>query len=112
MSLTLLALTATHALAQNAYITNLVNNNVSVINTATNTVTATIPIPVNPGSLSTAVPNGHPNYIGVTSGTPTGKVYVVSPESTIMTVIRTDTDTLDTTIPLQGTGVSVRVTAP
>jgi hypothetical protein len=29
-----------------------------------------------------------------------------------MTVIETDTDTVDTTIPLQGYGVSVRVTNP
>jgi len=54
----------------------------------------------------------HPNYIAVTTGTPTGKVYVTSPESTNMTVIRTDTDSIDTVIPLQGKGVSVRVTVP
>jgi hypothetical protein len=29
-----------------------------------------------------------------------------------MTVIETDTDSVDTTIPLQGYGISVRVTAP
>jgi hypothetical protein len=29
-----------------------------------------------------------------------------------MTVIETDTDTVDTTIPLQGYGVSVRMTNP
>ena len=56
--------------------------------------------------------NGHPNYIAVTNGTPTGKVYVTSPESNFMTVIRTDTDTVDLTIPLQGNGISVRVTSP
>jgi len=43
---------------------------------------------------------------------PTGKVYVVAKDSTVMTVIETDTDSVDTTIPLQGYGVSVRVTAP
>jgi DNA-binding beta-propeller fold protein YncE len=84
---------------------------VSVINLTTNTVTATIPLPL---SLNAASPtlNGHPNYIAVTTGTPTGKVYVTSPESNFMTVIRTDTDAVDTTIPLQGNGVSVRVTQP
>jgi pectin methylesterase-like acyl-CoA thioesterase len=56
--------------------------------------------------------NGHPNYIAVTNGTPTGKVYVTSPESNFITVIRTDTDAIDLTIPLQGNGVSVRVTQP
>ena len=77
------------------------NCSVSVVNLTTNTVTATIPIL-----------GGHPNFIAVTSGTPTGKVYVTSPESNNMTVIRTDTDTVETTIPLQGNGVMVRVTAP
>ncbi len=88
------------------------NCTVSVINLATNTVTATIPIPTQPGDAPTVVTNGHPDYIAVTSGTPTGKVYVTSPESNFMTVIRTDIDTVDTTIPLQGKGVSVRVTQP
>jgi YVTN family beta-propeller protein len=85
---------------------------VSVINLNTNVVSATIPIVVNPTGVGAALLNGHPNYIAVTSGTPTGKVYVTSPESNFMTVISTDTDTVDTTIPLQGSGVSVRVSAP
>jgi DNA-binding beta-propeller fold protein YncE len=89
------------------------NCSVSVVNLTSNTVTSTIPLvttAVVPGVTLTN--NGHPNYIAVTTGTPTGKVYVTSPESNFMTVIRTDTDTVDTTIPLQGSGVSVRVTAP
>jgi DNA-binding beta-propeller fold protein YncE len=88
------------------------NCTVSVINLSTNTVTATIPIPTQPGLAPTVVQNGHPNYIAVTTGSPTGKVYVTSPESNFMTVIRTDTDAIDTTVPLQGNGVSVRVTQP
>ena len=86
------------------------NCTVSVINLTTNTVTATIPSPIRPASARPYL-NGHPNYIAVTTGTPTGKVYVTSPESNFMTVIRTDTDTVDLTVPLQGNGVSVRVTA-
>jgi hypothetical protein len=58
------------------------------------------------------VANGHPNYIAVTTGTPTGKVYVTSPETDTMTVIRTDIDAVETTVPLQGKGMAVRVTAP
>jgi DNA-binding beta-propeller fold protein YncE len=85
---------------------------VSVINLTTNTVTATIPIPTQPGLAPSVVKNGHPNYIAVTTGTPTGKVYVTSPESNFMTVIRTDTDSVDLTVPLQGNGVSVRITQP
>jgi hypothetical protein len=88
------------------------NCTVSVINLTTNTVTATIPIPVNPITGATPNINGHPNYIAVTNGTPTGKVYVTSPESNFMTVIRTDIDAVDLTIPLQGNGISVRVTQP
>ncbi len=88
------------------------NCTVSVINLTTNTVTATIPVPVSPITGASPNINGHPNYIAVTTGTPTGKVYVTSPESNFMTVIRTDTDTVDLTIPLQGNGVSVRVTQP
>ncbi|MDP9167794.1 MAG: YncE family protein [Actinomycetota bacterium] len=72
---------------------------ISVVNLTSNTVTATIPI------------SGHPTYIAATNSTPTGKVYVVCNDSQVMTVIETDTDTVDTTIPLQGYGVSVRVTA-
>jgi hypothetical protein len=76
------------------------------VNLSTNTVTATIPFV------------GRPIYIAATQGTPTGKVYVVSADTvapnknSVMTVIRTETDTVETTVNLQGTGVSVRVTAP
>jgi DNA-binding beta-propeller fold protein YncE len=73
---------------------------VSVVNLTSNTVTATIPI------------NGHPVYIATSVASPTGKVYVVCNDSQVMTVIKTDTDSVSTTIPLQGYGVSVRMTAP
>lgn len=73
---------------------------VSVVNLTSNTVTSTIPI------------NGHPAYIASSDAAPTGKVYVVCKDSQVMTVIRTDTDSLYTYIPLQGYGVSVRTTAP
>jgi YVTN family beta-propeller protein len=88
------------------------NCTVSVINLTTNTVTATIPVPLSLINAGTPVLNGHPNYIAVTNGTPTGKVYVTSPESDFLTVIRTDIDAVDLTVPLQGNGVSVRVTQP
>jgi DNA-binding beta-propeller fold protein YncE len=73
---------------------------VSVVDLTHNKVTATIPI------------NGHPAWIATADSTPTGKVYVVCKDSQVMTVIETDTDTLYTTIPLQGYGVSVRMTSP
>ena len=55
---------------------------------------------------------GHPVYIAATTGVPTGKVYIVSKDSDFMSVIRTDTDQLQAVIPIQGSGVSVRMTAP
>lgn len=83
-----------------AYVANHDDGTVSVVNLTTNTVTATIPVV------------GHPIYLAATTGTPTGKVFVVSDNSTKMTVINTDTDTVaPNTIELQGLGVSVRVTS-
>jgi hypothetical protein len=72
---------------------------VSVVNLLSNTVTATIPIA------------GHPVYIASADSTPTGKVYVVCNDSQVMTVIQTDKDVVDLTIPIQGYGVSVRMTS-
>jgi YVTN family beta-propeller protein len=85
-----------------AYVVNQADSTVSIVNLTTNTVTATIPVPA----------TVHPNFIAVINGTPTGKVYVTSPESTNMTIIRTDTDVVETTIPLQGKGVQVRAQLP
>jgi YVTN family beta-propeller protein len=89
-----------------AYVANYADSTVSVVNLTSNTVTATIPVV------------GRPIYIAATQGTPTGKVYVVSADTvapnknSVMTIINTVTDTVSSTINLQGTGVSVRVTAP
>jgi hypothetical protein len=55
---------------------------------------------------------GHPNTVAATTGTPAGKVYVTSPDNQYLTVIYTDTDTVQTHIPLQGLGVRVIVTSP
>jgi hypothetical protein len=91
---------------------------VSTINLTTNTLIQTLySLPDNlcaGNNATTKSPTlcGHPAYIAATTGTPTGKVYIVSKDSQFMSVIRTDTDTFDTSIPLQGNGVSVRVTAP
>ncbi len=87
---------------------------VSVINLTTNTVTQTLYAKPDSTCNSPTSPSicGHPAYIAATTGSPTGKVYVVSKDSTNLSVIRTDTDSMDTIVPLQGSGVSVRVTAP
>lgn len=85
-----------------AYVINKADSTVSVVNLTTNTVTATIPVPATP----------HPTFLAVINGTPTGKVYVTSPESDQMTIIRTDTDIVETTVPLQGKGIMVRAQLP
>ena len=83
---------------------------VSVINLQTNTVTATIAAVAGDTTQNDAVVHGHPTWIAVTTGTPTGKAYVTALDSTDISIIRTDTNVIQTHLPLQGNGVSVRVT--
>lgn len=84
---------------------------VSVVNLTTNTVIATIPAGQSLNVQDQLV-HGHPAFIAATTGTPTGKVYVTSLDSTDITIIRTDTDTVQTHLPLQGNGIAVRVNQP
>ena len=74
--------------AQTAYITNAGNNTVSVINVATNTVSATIPVGNQPEGISVS-PDGT-------------KVYVAneSSSSNTVSVINTATNTVSATIPV------------
>jgi len=92
---------------------------VTVINLSTNTVVATIPAAADTACAPTAptlthplLVCGHPTWIAVTTGTPTGKAYVVSSDSVNMTVLRSDLDVVTTQIPLSGFGVSVRTNLP
>ncbi len=90
---------------------------VTVVNLVSGTVTATIcgisTVAGTAGVNSTpAAVYGHPNTVAATTGTPAGKVYVTSPDNQYLTVIYTDTDTVQTHIPLQGLGVRVIVTSP
>jgi len=93
-----------------------IEGSVSVVNLASGTVQATIPAvsaasaTVDTTTSPTAV-YGHPNSIAATTGTPTGRVYVTSPDNKYMTVIETDTNAVLTHINLQGTGVRVLVTS-
>jgi DNA-binding beta-propeller fold protein YncE len=104
------------------------NGSVSVVNLTTSTVTKTIPLTQQPcAGNPTTLCNVHPISIAATTGTPTGKVYVVSPDTNILTIIRTNGDgncnvgacnsgaasvTSYEELPLSGNGVQVRVTAP
>jgi len=71
---------------------------VSVINLSSFTVEETIPV------------NGHPRSIVSTYNAPIGKVYTVAQDSPYLTVIRTDTDIVTSSILLQGNGVDVHTT--
>lgn len=83
-----------------AYVANAGDGTVTVIDLQRLVATTTIRV------------GGKLNWIAATSGTPTGKVYVMASDTQVMTVIRTDTDVVTTTIPLQGFGVALRVSAP
>ena len=71
------------------------------------------------GSNATALANGtsnlifgHPNSVSATGGQPTGKVYVTSSDNQYLSVLYTDTNSVQTHIPLQGNGLRVLVTQP
>ncbi len=90
---------------------------VSVVSLVSGAVTATI-CGISTSSATTTAnssPNqiyGHPSTIAATVGTPTGKVYVTSPDNQYMTVIYTNTNTVQTHVNMQGLGVRVQVTSP
>jgi DNA-binding beta-propeller fold protein YncE len=85
---------------------------VSVINLVNQTVVATIPAVAGDTDPADTYIHGHPNFIAVTTGTPTGKAYITSPDSNDLTIIRTDTDAVIAHLSLQGAGVMVRTSAP
>jgi YVTN family beta-propeller protein len=95
-----------------AYVANRGDGTVSVVSLTSNTVTTTISLPQEP--CSAGDPNVlcivHPVSIAATTGTPTGKVYVVSPDTNMLTIIQTIDDTIDTTLPLTGNGIQVYLT--
>jgi YVTN family beta-propeller protein len=72
--------------AQNAYITNFGANTVSVVATATNMVTATIPVGNNPEGVAVAPDGSH--------------VYVVNDGDNSVSVIATATNMVTATIPV------------
>jgi YVTN family beta-propeller protein len=82
--------------AQNAYITNAVSDNVSVIETATNKVTATIPL---------VAPHSTAYGVAVTPA----MVYVGDSSSGSLSVIDAATNTLTTTIPVNSQVFGVAV---
>lgn len=90
---------------------------VTVVNLLTGKISATI-CGIS-GTTATAAANGtsnlifgHPNSVSATGGSPTGKVYVTASDNQYLSVIYTDTNSVQTHIPLQGNGLRVLVTAP
>jgi hypothetical protein len=53
---------------------------------------------------------GHPRTVVSTQNSTKGKVYVASPDSPYLTILRTDLDIVDTTVLVQGNIVDVRTT--
>jgi YVTN family beta-propeller protein len=93
-------LASAQVLAQNAYITNFDSNTVSVIDTVSNTVTATIPVGANPMA----------NPIGVAVSPDGSTVYIVNEFSNNVSVIATASNTVTATIPVGSFPSGVAVT--
>jgi YVTN family beta-propeller protein len=80
-----------------AYAANQADGTVTIANLSSHTVEKTIPV------------NGHPRTVVSTANSLFGKVYVASPDSPLITILRTDLDIPDTTVLVQGNIVDVRV---
>ncbi|HUX45596.1 MAG TPA: hypothetical protein VMV57_12670 [Terracidiphilus sp.] len=79
-----------------AYTANQGDGTVTVVNLSSHTVEKTLAVV------------GHPRTVVSTSNSLYGKVYVASPDSPYLTILRTDQDIVDTTILVQGNIVDVR----
>jgi hypothetical protein len=67
------------------------------VNLSSHTVVNTLPV------------TGHPRTVVSTQNSSYGKVYVASPDSNVLTIIRTDQDIVDATQLVEGNIVDVRV---
>ena len=81
-----------------AYTANQTDQTVTVVNLNSHTVEKTLPV------------IGHPRTVVSTQNSTIGKVYVASPDSPYLTILRTDLDIVDTTILVEGNIVDVRAT--
>ncbi|MGB8259010.1 MAG: hypothetical protein WCE75_01605 [Terracidiphilus sp.] len=80
-----------------AYTANQADETVTVVNLVSHTFEKTLPV------------NGHPRTVVSTQNSQFGKVYVASPDSPYLTILRTDHDIVDATVLVQGNIVDVRV---
>ncbi len=83
-----------------AYTANQTDQTVTIVNLTSHTVEKTLPV------------IGYPRTVVSTQNSQFGKVYVASPNSPYITIIRTDLDIVDTTVLVLGDVVDVRVTSP
>jgi DNA-binding beta-propeller fold protein YncE len=75
------------------------NGSVSIVNLSSHTVEKTLSVV------------GHPRTVVSTANSLYGKVYVASPDSPYVTILRTDQDIVDTTVLVQGNVVDVRTSS-
>lgn len=80
-----------------AYAANQTDGTVTIVNLTSHTVEKTIGV------------NGYPWSVVSTQNSQYGKVYVASPNSPYLTIIRTDLDIVDTALLIEGNPVDVRV---
>jgi DNA-binding beta-propeller fold protein YncE len=83
-----------------AYTANQSDSTVSEVNLVSHTPVKTLPV------------NGHPRSVVSVQNSIYGKVYVASPDSPYLSIIRTDQDIIDTTVLVQGNIVDVRASSP
>jgi DNA-binding beta-propeller fold protein YncE len=81
-----------------AYTANQTDGTVTIVTLSSHTVEKTLTV------------IGHPRTVVSTQNSSYGKVYVASPDSPYLTILRTDLDIVDTTILVEGNVVDVRVT--
>src|SRR5580698_53664 len=81
-----------------AYTANQTDETVTIVDLSSTAVEKTLPV------------TGHPRTVVSTQNSQYGKVYVASPDSPFLTILRTDLDIVDTTILVEGNIVDVRVT--
>ncbi|WP_109485374.1 YncE family protein [Occallatibacter savannae] len=81
-----------------AYTANQTDGTVTIVNLSSHTVEKTLQV------------SGHPRTVVSTSNSLYGKVYVASPDSTFLTILRTDQDIVDTVVLIQGNLIDVRTT--
>jgi len=81
-----------------AYTANQTDQTVTVVNLSSHTMVKSVAV------------TGHPRTVASTQNSIFGKVYVASPDSPYLTIIRTDQDIVDATVLVQGNILDVRAT--